>query len=210
MAETYTTTSTRTRTSRYGGYSQYGTRLDEVEYETPSFVEIDENEDTAFEVQKNYAFGSDDNFIQEEQTRTMAMPNVIRKARVIETPENTSKIKIRARGKIAITVYSIILVALITFAIYNAVAINALQSAVATKNQTYISQLADINALQSEYNELGMDETIMDKAAENGFILSTENDVVRVSKVEMASRDKVEVESNWFEELCQFLSNIFS
>ena len=202
-------TQTRTRTDRYGGYSQFGMQFDDQD-QTEAFVELEENQDAAFEVQKNYSFGADDDIQTEEQTRIMAMPSVMRKTRVLETPETEGKIKIRARGKIAITVYSIILVALIAFSIYNAVAINALQGDVALKNQTYISALADINALQAEYNELGLDETIFNKAGQNGFIQSTENDIVRVSKVEMDSREKVEVETNWFEELCQFLSGIFN
>ncbi|MBQ9790774.1 MAG: hypothetical protein IJW24_04215 [Clostridia bacterium] len=206
MATTFET-QTRTRTDRYGGY-QYGMSFD-TEENNQSFVELEENQDAAFEVQQNYTFGTDDDITREEQTRVMAMPNVERRAHVVSAPESTAKIKIRARGKIAITVYSIILVALITFAIYNAVAIGALKGEVDAKNQTYISQLADINALQVQYNELGLDETIMNKAGENGFIQSTENDIVRVSKVEMDQREETEVETNWFEDLCQFLSGLF-
>ncbi len=208
MATTFET-QTRTRTDRYGGY-QYGMNFGTTIEEPQSFVELEDNEDTAFEVQQNYAFGNDEDIAREEQTRVMAMPNVERKERTLEKPQATSKIKLRARGKIAITVYSIILVALITFAIYNAVAIGSISGQIATQNQTYISALADINALQSEYNELGMDETIMDKAYGNGFILSTENDIVRVSREEMESRESTDVESNWFEDLCEFLSNLFS
>lgn len=214
MATTYETR-TQTRTDRYGGYSQYGTRYDEEEsvntYQPQTFVDFDDDNDsnTAFEVQKNYSFDTDETIVQSETARTMAMPDVIRKTRVIETPHTENKIKIRARGKIAITVYSIIVVALIAFAIYNAVAIKNLQAGVAYKNQAYIEQTIDINALIAEYNRLGSEERIIEDT--NGiFIEPTESDIVRVAKTQMETRKTREVESNWFEELCQFLSGLFS
>ena len=142
MATTYETR-TQTRTNRYGGYSQYGHRYDEDEqvstYQPQSFVDFDEDDtNAAYEVQKNYSFDADETIVQSETAKSMSMPDVIRKTRVIESPVSEGKIKIRARGKIAITVYSIIVVALIAFAIYNAVAIQNLQAGVAEKNQVHM------------------------------------------------------------------------
>ena len=210
MATTYETR-TQTRTDRYGGYSSYSPRYEEetTNYEPQSFVEYEDNDDTAFEVQKNYSFGVDEDIVQEEQTRSMAMPEVIRSKRAIASPVNESKIKIRARGKIAIAVYSIILATLIAFAIYNAVAISNLQGTVAAKNQTYISQSLDINTLLDEYNRLGSDDRIL-ADLDGTFVEPNQGDIVRVSKKLMEKRDKTEVETNWFEELCEFLSGLFS
>ena len=212
MATTYTT-STRTRTDRYGGYSGYGRRFEEDEQEQQTMFndsfDVEENQETAYEVQKNYSFDSSSDVIYEEHQKTMAMPNVIRKARAIETPHEENKVRIRARAKIAITVYSIILVALIAFAIYNSIAINNMQAEVAAKNQTYISQTLVINDLLAEYNNLGSDLTIIEKT-QGEFVEPTENDIVRVSKSTMETRPETVVETNWFEELCEFLNNLFS
>lgn len=206
MATTY---ETRTRTDRYGGYSSFRTQVaeDEEEYR-PSSI-FDDNETPEFEVQKNYSMTSDNDVIQEENKTTMAMPSVIKKERVKDEISSQSKLKIRARGKIAITVYSIILLTLIAFAIYNAVAINQMQALVTSKNQLYIAESVVINELIQEYNNLGSDERIMDEV-EGEFIEPTENHIVRVSLGSMEERSETVVESNWFEELCSFLSNLFT
>lgn len=204
-----TTYETRTRTDRFGGYSSFRTQVaeDEEEYK-PSSI-FDDEETPEFEVQKNYTMSRDEDVIQEESKVTMAMPSVIRKERVKEEIVSQSKLKIRARGKIAITVYSIILLTLIAFAIYNAVTINQMQELVASKNQLYITESVVINDLLNEYNNLGSDERILDEV-EGEFIEPTENHIVRVSLGSMEERPETVVESNWFEELCSFLSNLFT
>lgn len=206
--ETTYTTHTRTRTDRYGGYSHVTNRsMFDEEYEQDSFQTV-ETDTPEFEVEKNYTFESDNDVRREENTRTMAMPSVIRAERQ-EQVESKAKIKLRARGKIAITVYSIILASLIAFAIYNAVAIGNMQAEVAAKNQTYIAQSLVINELLDEYNKLGSEDRIL-LETEGEFFEPTQNDIVRVSKSSMETREKVNVESNWFEELCSFLSGLFS
>ena len=214
--ETTYTTSTRTRTDRYGGYSPYGNRRfsevqDDEEYSVPVQTSLldDEDDTPEYEVEKNYLYSSDNDVVREENVRKMAMPDVYRKAKVVEEIIPEQRVKIRARGKIAIAVYSIIILSLIAFAIYNAVAINQMQALVATKNQTYITQSEVINDLMREYNNLGSDETIRDKVA-GEFIVPSENDIVRVSKSSMETRRETVVESNWFEELCSFLSGLFN
>lgn len=198
---------TRTRTDRYGGYSNFSPeRDDEEEYFSPSM--FDDEETPEFEVQKNYTMTGDSDVVREEERVTMKMPEVIRKTRKEEVVSE-AKIKIRARGKIAIAVYSIVLLTLIAFSIYNAVAINQMQDLVVQKNQTYITETVAYNDLLEEYNKLGSDERILGEVA-GEFITPTETNVVRVSKGAMEERSQTQIESNWFEELCEFFSNLFN
>ena len=201
--ETTYETRTRTRTDRYGGYSSYSNRnMFDDDYESTTMTNYEE-ETPEYEVQQNYMFESDSSIKREESVRTMAMPDVIKKQKTVESIEPQS------RAKIAIAVYSIILLSLISFAIYNAVAINNMQAEVAAKNQLYISQSVVINDLLNTYNELGSEDRIINET-QGEFFEPTENDIVRVSKSSMETRQDVEVESNWFEELCSFLSGLFS
>lgn len=206
-----TTYETRTRTDRYGGYSSYRSRIEDDEQEeyVQTSTMFDDNETPEYEVQKNYSMYSDEDVVQEDRRVTMAMPSVIRKSHEVQEVVPQAKLKLRARGKIAITVYSIILLTLIAFAIYNAVAINQMQALVAAKNQTYITQSVVINDLLEEYNNLGSDERILEEV-EGVFIEPTENHIVRVSLGSMEERPETSVESNWFEELCKFLSGLFN
>ena len=210
MSTTYETR-TQTRTDRFGGYSSYSNPLveEEEEYRQTSTF-FDDEETPEFEVQKNYNYSKYDDVTTEEQEVTMAMPNVIRQNREkVQSIESESKVKLRARAKIAITVYSIILLSLIAFAIYNAVAINQMQAIVAAKNQTYITETIVINDLLEEYNSLGSSDRILSEV-EGEFIEPTESNIIRVSKSAMEERSETEIESNWFEELCSFLSGLFN
>jgi hypothetical protein len=105
-------TKTQTRTDRFGGYSSYRSPLydEEDKYEQTSTFFDDENESPEFEVQKNYNYARYDDVTTEEQETTMAMPSIVRKKEEkIQAIESGAKVKLRARAKIAITVYSIIL-----------------------------------------------------------------------------------------------------
>jgi len=208
MSTTYETR-TQTRTDRFGGYSSFRSPVveEEEEYQQTSTF-FDDEETPEFEVQKNYNFSRHEDVTTDEEQVTMAMPNVIRKEKVQEI-QSESKVKLRARAKIAITVYSIILLSLIAFAIYNAVAINQMQAIVAAKNQTYITESIVINDLLEEYNSLGSSDRILSEV-EGEFIEPTESNIIRVSRGSMEEREETQIESNWFEELCQFLSGLFS
>ena len=209
-----TESQTKTRQSRYGGFGSYSI-YDEPEQETeqtstqevaqPSIFDFDDN--TEYEVERNYS--SLDEEAVETNDRVMSMPSVVPRENIQTRPVYEGKVKLRARAKIAITVYSIILACLISFAIYNAVAISNMNASIATQNQTMIEEQLVINELLSEYNNLGSDTTIRLRT-EGVFVEPTESDIVRASKTQMVERDEVPVESNWFEDLCEFISELFS
>ena len=84
-----------------------------------------------------------------------------------------------------------------------------MQAIVAAKNQTYITESIVINDLLEEYNSLGSSDRILSEV-EGEFIEPTESNIIRVSRGSMEEREETQIESNWFEELCQFLSGLFS
>lgn len=209
-----TESQTKTRQSRYGGfgsYSIYDQPQEEVqeqeEQETSQSSLFDYDDNTEYEVERNYSSFDEDE--QETNQRIMAMPSVVPRENKQTERIGEGKIRLRARAKIAITVYSIILACLVTFAIYNATAISSMNATIATKNQMVVEQQLVINELLSEYNSLGSDSTIRQKT-EGVFVEPTESNIVRASKTQMTERDEVPVESNWFEDLCEFLSELFS
>ena len=123
-----------------------------------------------------------------------------------EKQETRKKFKLNARGKIAICVFSIIFAALVAFSIYNAVLIGQLNNSVALKNQTIASQTAVINNLQNEYNELTVD---VEEGISMGYREATDADIVEVVSTPKATKTTTNVESNWFDRLCEFFSKLF-
>ena len=65
-----------------------------------------------------------------------------------------------------------------------------------------------ISALEQEYNSLGEDSNIVDRL-DGEFRQVESSDVKKVKKFNMSQRKEQEEPSNWFEEFCEKLRNLF-
>ena len=180
-------------------------------YQTPSYTQTQE---PAFEVEKQYTF--DTSSYEQEETRTMATPSIQRNTEIVAREEETkvqiktaAKAKLNARGKIMISVYSIVVAIIVAFCIYNAVAINGLQSDIAYKDGIVATQTEIVAGLQNTYNNLGLDDTIIASTA-GEFKAPTDADIVKVGGFELTERPAAETQSNWFEDLCEAIRKLFS
>ena len=123
-----------------------------------------------------------------------------------ERKAEKSSFRLNARGKIAICVFSIIFAALVAFSIYNAVIIGQLNTSVALKNQAVVGQTAVINDLTAEYNGLAVN---VEEGFSMGYRPTTEADFVEVVASPRATKTTTQIESNWFDRLCEFFSKLF-
>lgn len=171
----------------------------------------------SFEVEKQYTFDTTPyEETQKASYQTMEMPSLQRREynEDIEIVANqrrvtSSKAKLNARGKIAITVYSIVVAIIVALCVYNSIAINGLSSEIASKAQIVATQTEVINQLQDTYDSLGEDETILSKV-EGEFKVPTADDVVYIDDFVMLERPTYKEETNWFEEFCKKLRKLFS
>ena len=228
MLQTETTVQTNVRREdRFGGYRPLEASTDRIVQ--PSFMpfsfsaEIPANQtqvvepQTAFEVEKQYSFDKTQYQTSEPQivAHEMEMPSVERKIVAQEETvykpqaQTRSRVKLNARGKIMVAVYSIVVAIITAFCIYNAVAIGGLQEDIVAKSQIVASQTQVITGLQETYNSLGEDNTIMSQV-DGEFKTPEASDVVSVSDFEMTERPSYKEETNWFEDFCEALKKLFS
>lgn len=162
--------------------------------------EQDEHSDQTNEVQEYNRVSSFTDVNQDEE-RHMYIQTLHN-----ERPEPKKTFKLNARGKIAICVFSIILVSLIALTIYNSVLINDLNTVVMLKNQSVATQTAVIKGLETEYNELAVE---VQDGVNMGYRETTPSDYVEIVASPKATKTTTVVETNWFDRLCEFFTRLF-
>ena len=174
-------------------------------YQAPTYTET-----PSFEVEKGYSF---DTSTYETPTQTMATPSIERKTEIVAHEEaqvrTYARPKLNARGKIVVSVYSIVVAIIVALCIYNAVAISGFTSDIAYKEAIVATQTQIVAGLETEYESLADADAII--TATNGeFKTPEETDIVRVGGFEMAERTTEKAQTNWFEELCESIRKLFS
>ena len=165
----------------------------------------------SFEVEQGYSFDT----TTYDNRRVMETPSIERNTEIVAREEIVAtkayapKARLNARGKIMVTMFSIVMAIIVALAIYNAVAINGLVGDIAYKEGIVATQTEAVAQLQNTYDNLGADDTIY--AAANGeFKLPEESDIVRIEGFEMAERQAEASQSNWFEDFCETIRRLFS
>lgn len=164
-----------------------------------------------FEEEKSYNSTMGDAQFEEPQTqraRQMDAPKIIQQTPAVNLIKKREKLYFSARLKIAATIFAIIFAALVFASVWNFAQSGRLQASLAEK-ETEIYQISQsINELKLEYNELTStipngDAGYVEKVeGENLFTLSLDDFYVE-PEIE-------KLPSNWFNDVCEFFSNLFA
>ena len=112
--------------------------------------------------------------------------------------------------KIVFSMFVVILASLIAAITWNFVSLGSLNGQIAEKEQRIVELQTSINSLSAEYDLLGDDGTIRDKAINEGYVDADESNTVIIEVGETYTKPAPqEVPSNWFNDFCNFLSRIF-
>ena len=117
--------------------------------------------------------------------------------------ENQKKPSLKLRLKLAICAIALVLTCLGGWAIYNAVEIKTLTGEAQAKNAEY-----NINVMKVIKTTSKLDDLTNPNSITNLDELESAN-VVQIIPKEIASPKTIEKQSNWFDRLCNWLSNLF-
>lgn len=117
--------------------------------------------------------------------------------------ENQKKTSLKLRLKLAICAIALVLTCLGGWAIYNAVEIKTLTGEAQAKNAEY-----NINVMKVVKTTSKLDDLTNPNSITNLDELESAN-VVQIIPKEKASPKTIEKQSNWFDRLCNWLSNLF-
>ena len=213
---TYTDTDEQveTRSSSYGSRSSVlDNQLDfsstsvssyEPSYST-LYTQDTEDETSSFEAEKEYRM--EDDLGGDITIIPTFMPTIERKV-AQRTEASDVKLKLNARGKIILSVFSVIAVLLVSFCVYNAVRISSLNSMLADRQSQAQMINREVYLANSEYNEIVSPSNIL-ASLPNGYSDSKNN----FMEVDLNVRPVIasaESSTNWFDKVCEFLSNLFN
>lgn len=219
-------------------YSPTSTTVEE-RYDMPKQQYEYPSKTTIQEVQKNYDFETDDysvnsNFAEqtnydikskvqsfqehEQINQAFFRPLDIQKKeekkeeqQQVALTKSKQRLYLGGRMKIVISSFIIILLSLIVASAWNFVALGRINSSLCEKEITIGELQSSISSLYEEYNLLDSDENLKKLAEEAGFVEVTDDNTKSINLSDMYKEVKVtEIPSNWFNNVCEFLSNLFN
>lgn len=177
----------------YSGYASYDTSTNAVE-EVPSF-----------EVEKEYNIEG----IKEDDIVVVPtfMPTIEPKYKPATKSNADVKIRLNARGKIIVSVFSVVAVLLMAFSIYNAVIIGRLNASLTSK-QTELKKLEyQVDDAEIAYNSIISEDNIL-ASLPNSYTEAGESVVIELG--ERPIINQAPEETNWFDKVCKFFSDLFN
>lgn len=190
--------------NRYGVLDNQIAIGDTESYSTPYVQQTEEQEDSSYEVEKEYKI----NGIQEDRNIIPTFMPTIQPKEVYKEEayiDYDYKIKLNSRGKIIVSVVGIISALLMVLCIYNAVMIGKLSSTLAAKETSYTQMQKEVSLLEAGYNTMPTSTEIQ---AETGF--SKPSDLQTVDVGVRPELDSVPESTNWFNNLCETIAGLFN
>lgn len=178
-------------------------------YFAPLF-EADQDQEAVFEVEKEYQ-GFDSPKVQKKNP-ILPEFDIVPKAqtRSIAKEESDVEIRLSTRGKIIAITASLIVVLLLTMVIYNAVILGAKTSEIVALSSQIAIKQEEIAVLEQALVSSESEASVNEFLSQNASTLrkATSADRIVVNAQEFAV-EETEIPTNWFDKLCEFLSNLF-
>lgn len=193
----------------YANTSGYDSDYDDDYSVTPNY-----NEEKSYNSNSNY-----DTYSQTEtesdteikRYRKMEMPVIERGEQAVTLTKTQTKVELQPRMKIAITMFAIIAFSLVFLIVWNFVSVGKLNSMIADKQRIVNELSSSITGLRNEYTLVSDEENLYDQAQNAGFVESDDSNTYVVSAGEMFVEEEVQdLPSNWFNDVCDFFTKLFS
>lgn len=145
----------------------------------------------------------------QQRFKPIEMPLIEKKVQQLEKLQEQPLV-LNSKMKILLTSFIVIISSLIFAIVWNFVAAAKLNLQLENKSNTVSELQVSIKTLDEEYNILDNIDNLKEKIEEAGFIESNETNTITISLDEMYKEKTVsEIPSNWFNDVCNFISSIF-
>ncbi len=200
---------------RPSSYSNPGMSYDDQDYSsTQNFTE-----------QKTYNSTSSNTFeepVQEKfEAPTLNAPMIKKEQPTVNLIKKRARLVFETRMKVVMAVFSMIVACLLFVTVFNFIEANRIQSTFADKQIEIASLKSSISALNTKYAENVSKDGIEKKVKEYNESVSDINDkfvevkdyntiVVNFEEFYEQPAGPEKLESNWFNDVCEFLSSLFA
>jgi hypothetical protein len=202
-SSTTTQTEEQSTYSPQTSFSPFASNYERDDYSsTQNFTE-----QQSYNSSNNTFFGD----VQEKKVTQMHTPMIEKGAEVVNLVKSQSRIKLEARMKVVLSVFSVIVACLLFITVFNFIQTRKLESQFASK-QLQINQLEqDIINNQASYTWIDDETELRRRASEAGFTNKSNSNTMHIPLDEMYKENAVEeVPSNWFNDICEFFSKLIA
>ena len=141
----------------------------------------------------------------------MHTPMIKKEEEAVVLTKTKAKIYLQARMKIVIAMFITIVSALLFVSIFNFVNAGKINATLAEKQITINELEKSISSLKSEYNKMTDDGYLKGEASSSGFVESSSSNTTVLEYGEIYTEPEIEeLPSNWFNDVCDFFSNLFA
>lgn len=199
------TTTTSYNPSTNFGYNPYS---DDSSYNDDYTVTQNYETEKSYESNKRQ---DDDAIVQTKTISQMNTPMIQKDEPAVVLTKTKQRIYLQARMKIIIAMFATIVCSLLFVSIFNFVNVSRINSSIAEKQATISELESSILDLQATYNLLSEDGTVKNLATNSGFVDSSDINTTSLSIGEVYTEPVIEeLPSNWFNDVCDFFSNLFA
>ena len=171
-----------------------------------------------FTEQKSYNSVSSNSFEEEEEveqrfeTPSLNAPVIQRSEPTVNLIKKRAKLVFETRMKIVVAVFSMIVACLLFISIFNFIQVGKIESQFASKQIEIASLEKSISDSKATYTLVNDDEYLRQWAETNEFVEANDTNtiVVDISKFYEQPAGPEDVPSNWFNDVCEFLSRLFA
>jgi hypothetical protein len=206
-----TTTSEETSQETYRPQTSYQTTQS---YDDDQDYSITQN----FTEQKSYNSVSQDTFEEEEQeqvfeTPSLNAPVIIQKSEpTVNLVKKRAKLVLETRMKTVVAVFAMIVACLLFVSIFNFIQVGKIESTCADKQLEIAALENSISSSKATYTLVSEEEYLRQWAETNEFVEADDTNtiVVDLSQFYTEPAGPEEIPSNWFNDVCEFLSRLFA
>jgi len=131
------------------------------------------------------------------ESTTLTQTNVLEKTSV------SFKAKLLLAASISIAVL------LMFLCVYNIFRINAMSSSIQLLEGNIATESVILNSLQNDVSDLNNTNGLVNELQSNGYYELSDDDIVYVDTTNAAVVEEVSGSTNWFDGVCNFISNVF-
>ncbi|MBQ8451336.1 MAG: hypothetical protein IJ538_00955 [Clostridia bacterium] len=207
----YTTTDseTETETETTSAYNPYG-----------ASTEYSADYDDDYSVTSNYTGEESYNSVSKTETQEleemdvrgkMVLPTITQKEETVSLTKTKQRLTFSTRMKMIASIFAVIVASLLFVTVWNFASANQINSTLSSKQEMVNELNSSISSLQNEYVSYVSEDALRESAESAGYVYSDETNTFYVNNVSTYSEEVVEdLPSNWFNDFCNFLINLFN
>ncbi|MBE5755943.1 MAG: hypothetical protein E7341_04660 [Clostridiales bacterium] len=207
-----TTTSEETSQETYRPQTDYSANSQQFDDDQDYSVTQNFTEQKSYNSVSQNTFEEEDEQEQRFETPSLNAPVIQRSEPTVNLIKKRAKLVLETRMKVVVAVFSMLVACLLFISIFNFIQVGKIESQFASKQIEIANLEKSITDSKATYTLVSDDEYLRQWAETNEFVETNDTNtiVVDISEFYEQPAGPEAIQSNWFNDVCEFLSRLFA